>query len=448
MPKLSELTLSTDRELKAATAIGKRTDYRVRGVPGLLFRVSVSGSKTWTLVFKSPATGKWSKTALGVYPAVSLTEAKGLAGDMAAEVRKGIDPVFEKRQEALVEIFDDLANRYIRDHGKRNARNGLRSSSTDDAQRILNVDILPLIGPMRVEAVKRQHIMTIVEKVADRGSLTAADRALGTVRAVFNWAIATGRTEHNPTIGLKKRNAGRAKDRVFDHDEIRTFWLLIEDMDGISQAMRDAMRIQLLTAVRIGEVVEARRDEIDFAARVWRIPAIRTKAEREHLLPLSDLALDIFRGAIERADAQAYRRADRQGTTCEPSAWVFPSQRTVGSVLRRDKPLKRQRRTDGAMEPHAVTRCVNRHRADFEKAGIERPFNTHDLRRTAATELGGLGVSDELIERILNHAPRTVLGKHYNHARYLEPMRDALDKLAASIAATIAPTPSQIDVAA
>ena len=61
-------------------------------------------------------------------------------------------------------------------------------------------------------------------------------------------------------------------------------------------------------------------------------------------------------------------------------------------------------------------------------AGIKEPFNTHDLRRTVATHLGELGVADEIIERILNHAPRTVAGKHYNHAKYLSEMRDALDK--------------------
>lgn len=78
------------------------------------------------------------------------------------------------------------------------------------------------------------------------------------------------------------------------------------------------------------------------------------------------------------------------------------------------------------MDPHAASRAIVRERQTFTDAGIA-PFNTHDLRRTVATQLGEMEISDELIGRVLNHAPRTVSGLHYNHAKYLGPMREALD---------------------
>ena len=111
----------------------------------------------------------------------------------------------------------------MREHEKRNARNGKKSASTSEAQRQLDSDILPVLGPIRVEAVTRHHVVRVVESVAERGSYVAADRALGLIRAIYNWACGTGRTERNPTIGLEKRNTSRAKDRVLSKDEIRIF---------------------------------------------------------------------------------------------------------------------------------------------------------------------------------------------------------------------------------
>lgn len=410
MPRASTNVLATDREVKAATSRGMpRVDYRIRGAPGLQLRVTERGTKSWALAYKSPATGKWSKSALGEYDRVGLAEAKAKAADLAAEVRKGHDPVHDKRQEALSETFGQLAARYQREHETRNARAGQPSASTLENARQLAADILPAIGRMKADSVSRQHVMHVVEVIADRGSYVAADRALGLIRAIYNWACGTGRMERNPTIGLKKRNTGRPKTRVLSAGEIRAFWAHVEALDGITPALRDAYRLQLLTATRIGEVLGAPRAELDLDRGLWTIPANRTKADREHVLPLSSAAVAIWRAAIVRADGEARQRAERIGRAVERSSWVFPS------------PTGR-----GPIDPHAATTGILRMRAALVGAGLAEPFNTHDLRRTVATQLGEMGVADELIERILNHAPRTVAGKHYNHARYLGPMRQAL----------------------
>jgi integrase len=151
------------------------------------------------------------------------------------------------------------------------------------------------------------------------------------------------------------------------------------------------------------------RAELDLERGLWTIAALRTKAQREHQLPLSRMAVAIFRNAIERADEEERRRAMRLGRKFEASPWVFPSPQTSGPVTGR-----------------AATNAVVLSRDEFHEAGLAS-FNTHDLRRTVATQLGEMGVADEIIERILNHAPRTVAGKHYNHSRHLAPMRHALE---------------------
>lgn len=412
MPKASILLLTTDREIKAASSRTDRTDYRIRGAPGLQMRVTAAGSKTLALAYKSPATGKWAKVALGKYPSMSLAEARDRAIELGAEVRKGRDPIHDKRQEALVETFATLAARYMREHEARNSRAGVRSRSTKEAQRILDVEILPNIGRLRAEVVTRQHVMRVVEAVADRGAYVAADRTLGLVRTVYNWACGTGRLDRNPTLGLKKRNAGRARMRVLTPNELRIFWDAIGDPgSGITPPLRDAYRLQLLTGARIGEVLGALRYEVDLQRGTWTIGASRTKSAREYLIPFSTTAVAVFREAVARCDEEESQRTERLHLPFEPSKWVFPSPRG---------------RT-GPIDPHAATTGLLRMRSRLAKLGIAEPFNTHDLRRTVATSLGELGVAEQVIERILNHAPRTIAGKHYNHAQIIGPVRHALE---------------------
>lgn len=267
-----------------------------------------------------------------------------------------------------------------------------------------------MIGDHKAEAVTKRHVMQAVEAVAKRGAYVAADRVLGLIRAIYNWACATGRLETNPTLGLKKRNAARARERVLTDDEIRTFWLALDEQPKLSHEIRDALRLQLLLGVRISEALGAAKGEIDIGRRTWTIPAVRTKSEREHSLPLSPWAVGILTAAIERAGK---------------SPWLFPSPpRRKGAPRPADaKPVRAR----------SGSRAVIRLRARLAEAAEGEAgttlvdVGTHDLRRTLATGLGNMGIADEVIERVLNHAPRTVAGRHYNHAKHFEPMRRALE---------------------
>ena len=309
----------------------------------------------------------------------------------------------------------------MREHATRNARAGVPSRSTREAQRILDQDVLPTLGKIRAELVTRPHVMRVVEAVADRGSFVVADRALGLIRAIYNWACGTGRLERNPTLGLKKRNASRVKTRVLSPDEIRAFWRALDgDNLTMTPPIRDVLRLQLLTGARVGEIAQAPRAELDLDRQLWTLAAIRTKAERELDLPLSPMAVALFASAIERADSEGKARAQRNGHAFEPSPWVFPS-----------------RVTDAPIIGKAPSRSIVRNRDALVRAGLTESFNTHDLRRTVATQLGEMSIADEVIERILNHAPRTVAGKHYNHAKHLVPMRRALEAWAEALQAII-----------
>lgn len=403
MPKYSTLVLSTDREVQHAKPKGERAEFRIRGARNLVLRVSKVGSKSWHYLYRSPQTGKRCKLLLGEYPSTGLSAAKDQATALSVAVRAGKDPLHERRLSDAAEPFRLLAERYLVEHELKNARAGKRSRSTDEAQRLLDADILPAIGDHKAEAVTKRHVMHVVEKVADRGAYVAADRVLGLMRAIYNWACATGRMESNPTLGLKKRNAGRARERVLADDEIRAFWLGLDEQPKLCAEIRDALRLQLLLGVRISEALGTAKSEIDIKARVWTLPALRTKSEREHKLPLSPWAVAILETAIKRAGK---------------SPWLFPSPANYDGPIR------------SASGRRAVLRLRARLADEAEDNGTEAQLvgvGTHDLRRTLATGLGNMGVADEVIERVLNHAPRSVAGKHYNHAKHFEPMRRALE---------------------
>ncbi len=438
MPKASTNVLATDKELKAAKApLNGRRDFRIKGAPSLQLRVTDRGTKSWAVVYKRHLTGKWAKFVFGEYPALPMAEAKQRAEKLSVKIRDGFDPIIDKRRTAALGTFKELSDEYMREHGDRNSRNGIRSRSTEEAQRLLKQDILPVLGELRAELIRRQHVAQVVEVVAGRGAYVVADRVLGLVRAIFNWAVDAGRIDTNPTLGLKRRNASRAKERVLSVDEIRIFWNATDCLAGITPTVRDVLRLQLLTGLRVNEVAEAAISEIDFEMKLWIVPWFRTKNKREHHLPLSDFAIEILRGVIAREDAEAERRAGRYKIEPRRSELLFPSHKNA-NPRRVNRPVKGTRRVPDALDPHAPSRALVRARPKLKKLGIKEPFNTHDLRRSLATHAGDLNVFEKTIERILNHKPRTIAGKHYNHAKYRPQMREALEAWAAKVRGIVA----------
>ena len=281
-----------------------------------MLRITARGAKVWTYLYASPTSGQRRKLALGTYPGKSLAAAKDEALRLAVAVRDRRDPLLERTVDASAETFSTLAKRYLAEHERKNARDGAPSRSTREARRLLDADILPTLGRHKADAIKRQHVMTVVEAAADRGSYVIADRVLGLIRAIFNWAISTGRLESNPTLGLKKRNASKPRERVLTADEIHTLWRAFDgdrDTDELhlpGPQICAALKLQLLLGLRIGEALGASKNEIDFRQCLWTIPAIRTKARREHRLPLPAMAMAVLRSSVERAGN---------------NRWLFPS---------------------------------------------------------------------------------------------------------------------------
>jgi integrase len=395
MPRLSSRVLSTARDVQTVKSDGRHAEYRIKGMRNLILRVAPGGTMAWSFVFRSPATGKRRKISLGNVPSIDLDRAKDLALAHTLTVRSGKEPCV--RVESKPMTFKELVDVFLSEHEMRSAR-GRTGSWPKELRRILKSDILPTLGLVPASSVTRVDVAKVVDRVVARGSFVAADRVLGIVRSIFSWANGTGKVDIDPARGLKKRNTGRPRERVLSDIEIRTLWRALDGLAITDQTMcpaiRDALRLQLLLGVRIGEAVGAARIEFDLERAVWTIPAGRTKSGREHRLPLSPMATGIIAAAMERAGR---------------SPWLFPS--SVDG-----KPIR----------PKSASRALMRLRRRLGVKGV----GTHDLRRTVATGLGDMGVADEIIERVLNHAPATVTRKHYNRAERFEEMRAALERWA------------------
>ncbi|MFM9847700.1 MAG: tyrosine-type recombinase/integrase [Hyphomicrobiaceae bacterium] len=269
----------------------------------------------------------------------------------------------------------------------------LRPDWVKEARRILRRDVLPYLGEMRADAVTRRDVSAVLERITARGAMQISAHALRVTHGIYAWAQETGRySGANPARGMRVQHAGTPRDRVLSDDEIRAVWEI-----AATPAVRDALRLQLLCGLRITEAMGIRRSEIDLAQRLLTLPGKRTKSRRIHRLPLSPLAMEIVEGALAR----------------EPkSEFLFPSE-----------------------DPSRPVRAKSAQRATLRLA---MGFSSHDLRRTCATRLGELGVPDEVIERVMNHAPLGVTRERYNHSERLDSMRAALDRWAICLQAMVA----------
>lgn len=329
---------------------------------------------------------------IGAYPSMGLAQARERSLELTVEVSQGHDPLLHQKMRAAEADFEQLSNAYHVEQERRHRAGARGSAWTAEVKRLLERDVLPFLKHHKADAVTKTDVMAVVQRVIDRGSFGIADKVLGVIRAIYAWAAETGRLEIDPTRGLKKRNAGRPRERVLQEAEMRKLWQALETPSGVALGIRDAFRLQLLLGVRINEAISARRTEIDLHKGEWVIPADRNKSRRTHTIPLSDMALELFRSALARS---------------EDEIWIFASE-TPGRPLR----------------SKSASRAMLRMSKEI---GLD-DLRTHDLRRTCATWLGNLDVPDEIIERVLNHAPHTITRKHYNHATQLESMRIALQR--------------------
>lgn len=263
---------------------------------GLYLEVSPAGGKWWRLKYRFG--GKEKRLSLGTYPDTGLADARGKRDDARKLLAAGVDPGEHRKAERAA--GDDRAANSFEVVGREWHAKQAPSWVKDHGDRImlrLENDIFPWLGKRPVAEVKAKELLATVNRIADRGAVESAHRALQNCGQVFRYAIATGRADRNPAADLRGALPPTKQTHlaaITDPDKVGG---LLRAMDAYTGSLvtKCALRFAPLVFVRPGELRQAEWAEIDLDKAEWNIPASKMKMREPHLVPLSDQAVAILR---------------------------------------------------------------------------------------------------------------------------------------------------------
>ncbi|ENK1715396.1 tyrosine-type recombinase/integrase [Klebsiella pneumoniae] len=370
------------------TAKPREKAYQLADGAGLYPEVVPSGSRYWRMKYRF--NGKEKRLAFGVYPAVSLAQARALRDEAKKKLAEGIDPSFAKKEEKLVRdvrlhnTFQAVALEW---HGTKVSR--WSEGYASDIIEAFNKDIFPYIGQQPVNEIKPLVLLNVLRRMESRGATEKAKKVRQRCSEVFRYAIVTGRAEYNPAADLTSAMSGHESKHYpfLTVEELPDFFKALSGYTG-SPLIVLAARLLILTGVRTGELRGAFWNEFDLEKAVWEIPAERMKMKRPHLVLLSTQALEIV---------QQLKVMSGQYPL------VFPG---------RNDPRK-------TMSEASINQV-------FKRIGYTGKVTGHGFRHTMSTILHEEGFNTAWIETQLAHVDKNAIRGTYNHALYLEGRKEMM----------------------
>lgn len=376
----------TDTAIKKAKLEAK--PYKMADGGGLFLLVQANGSKYWRLKYRYA--GKEKLLALGVYPDVSLKDARARRDDARKLLANGSDPGAvkqnQKRQakisaansfEALAREFHTMKSPIWTPH------------HATDWINTLEREAFPKFGHRPITEIEAPDVLDVLRAIEARGAFEIRERVLQRVRAVYAYAIASGKARHNPAAEISGALAPRPKVQHYaalSEKEMPDFLRALteyQERAKSSPIVFAATRLLALTFVRTGEVRGAQWCEFDLDAALWVIPAERMKARAPHTVPLSRQAVELIRAL--------------QPLTGHMPA-LFPNRNGQGAVISENTVLK-----------------------VIERIGYKGRMTGHGFRSVASTYLNNLGtIRPDMIEAQLAHGDRDQVRAAYNRADYME----------------------------
>jgi integrase len=303
--------------------------YKLSDMGGLQFWVYPNGAKYWRLAFRFR--GRQRLMSLGVYPGVSLIEARAGREVAKVKLRAGVDPLHERmiqkiHQEFSADTFEAVAKEYL----EKMRREGRAKITVEKIEWILGF-AYPVLGSMKVSEIKPIEVLAVLRKMEGRGRYETARRLRSTIGAVCRYAVATARAEADPTVALKGAIATPKTRSRAALTEAKTFGALLRAVDAFEGqgCTRAGLQLMALLFPRPGELRGATWREIDFENAVWTLPPERMKMRRPHRIPLARQALTVLQELRETVGASEYLLH---------SAWTIRkplSENTLNLALRR-----------------------------------------------------------------------------------------------------------------
>ncbi len=361
----------------------ERKAYKLADGGGMFLLVNPNGSKYWRLKYRFG--GKEKLLALGVYPDVTLAQARGKRDDAKRLLNNNIDPGELKKSqknsdaENIENCFENVAREWFTKFSPKWV-----DSHAHRIIRRLEKDIFPWIGKRDIASLTAPDLLTVLQRIESRGAIETAHRAHQNCGQIFRYAVATGKAVRDPSADLKGAIPPVRKKHHASITEPARIGELLQAIDAYEGSFiaRCALKLAPLVFVRPGELRHAEWNEINFDAVEWRIPAEKMKMNEMHIVPLSVQAREI----LEEIHPLTHK-----------SRYVFPSVRT----------------NKRPMSENTVTAALRR------MGYTKEEMTGHGFRSMASTLLNEQGFNRDWIERQLAHAERDNVRAAYNYAEYL-----------------------------
>ena len=370
------------------TAKPQDKEYKLTDGAGLYLLIKPNGAKYWRLKYR--VAGKEKKLSIGVYPDISLAEARLKREEARKIVASGGDPSEQKQVERQAKKINiDNTFKAIALEWHEYKRPNWSKGYAEDLMEAFENDIFPDIGKRPVAEIKPLEMLTSLRKLEKRGVLDKLRKIRQACNQVFRYAIVTGRAENNPASELASA-LPPPKATHYPHllpDELPDFLRALSTYSG-SKVTQLATRILMLTGVRTIELRQAEWKEFDFEKGLWEVPKERMKMRRPHLVPLSNQVIDALQ--------QLY-------AVTGPYNLVFPGRNDI------TKP----------MSEASINQVLKR-------IGYHGKATGHGFRHTMSTILHEQGYNTAWIELQLAHVDKNTIRGTYNHAQYLEQRRGML----------------------
>ena len=383
----------TDAQIKRLKPTSKRAIIFEHGGRGFGLRIEPSGRKSFFLEYRFGEAEERRNRVLtiGKYPTVSLTEARSIASQSLSQIEQDIDPATQKLTKKIADrnalTVGDLVEEYI----EKWAKVKKKERSWKEDERLLNKDILPVIGRKKAKDIRRRDIVLLLDAIVERGATITANRVLAVTRKMFNFAVGRDIIDASPCVQIPAPSKENRRERYLSEDEIKVFWEKLDDAK-MSQEIRLALKFLLVTGQRKNEALGAEWSEFDLKNKWWTIPAEKSKNKLTHRVPLTSTAMEILNALKKSTGQYQFVFASPVGHTKrnpERKAGMFP---ILGSAV--DRALRNNQTNN------LKTKQKNIFNLDH--------FTPHDLRRTTASMMTKSGVDRLVLKKILNHADREV----------------------------------------
>lgn len=375
-------------DVKVKTAKPKEKPYKLADGGGMYLLINASGSKYWRMKYRFA--GKEKMLSIGVYPDVSLADAREKRSEARKILAAGNDPGEAKKEKKIAQqmslknTFEAIAREW---HQTKADRWSLRYR--DEIIDTFEKDIFPYTRQRPITGINQMGWLEILRHIEKRGALEKMRKVRQRCDEVYRYAIITGRADYNPLADLATALATPKKTH-FPFLTVEELPYFLNDLAGYTGSIitKTATKIIMLTGVRTQELRFARWEDIDFEKKLWEIPAEVMKMKRPHIVPLSEQVIALFK-------------------QLEPISKHHP----LVFIGRNDprKPISKE----------SINQVI-------ELLGYKGRLTGHGFRHTMSTILHEQGFNSAWIETQLAHIDKNAIRGTYNHAQYLDGRREMM----------------------